>query len=168
MAKGGVSRSRGENLQGHPTRRQAICGRCWARRVFVESSADRRACRGTKGCRVGESILGTGMSQNLSRGSDTPLFISYSSKHRDLTRELADVIEAQFGAGSVWWDHALESRASYSEQIKAALEKARVVVVIWTAGAMISDYVLCGGRRRAGSGQTRQRAARGHKLPRHP
>lgn len=35
----------------------------------------------------------------------------------------------------------LESRASYSEQIKAALEKARVVVVIWTAGAMISDYV---------------------------
>ncbi len=27
--------------------------------------------RGTHGCRVGESILGTGMSQNLSRGSDT-------------------------------------------------------------------------------------------------
>jgi folate-dependent phosphoribosylglycinamide formyltransferase PurN len=40
----------------------------------------------------------------------------------------------------VWWDHELESRASYSEQIKAALEKARVVV-IWTAGAMILDYV---------------------------
>jgi len=43
VAKGGVSRSRGENLQGHPTRRQAICGRSWARRVLVESSADRRA-----------------------------------------------------------------------------------------------------------------------------
>ncbi|MEW8014437.1 MAG: hypothetical protein AB2807_06540, partial [Candidatus Sedimenticola endophacoides] len=27
--------------------------------------------RGSNGCRVGESILGTGMSQNLSRGSDT-------------------------------------------------------------------------------------------------
>ena len=70
-----------------------------------------------------------------------PIFISYSSKHRDLTRELAGAIEAQYGAGSVWWDHELESRASYSEQIKAALEKARVVVVVWTAGAMISDYV---------------------------
>ncbi len=70
-----------------------------------------------------------------------PIFISYSSRHRKLTCELVDVIEAQYGAGSVWWDHELESRGSYSEQIKAALEKARVVVVIWTRGAMISDYV---------------------------
>ncbi|EXI90554.1 MAG: putative O-linked N-acetylglucosamine transferase, SPINDLY family [Candidatus Accumulibacter regalis] len=69
-----------------------------------------------------------------------PIFISYSSKHRDLTRELAGVIEEQYGAGSVWWDHELESRTSYSKQIKAALEEARVVVVVWTAGAMISDY----------------------------
>jgi len=69
------------------------------------------------------------------------IFISYSSKHRVLTRALADAIEAQYGAGSVWWDRELESRASYSEQIKAALEKARVIVVVWTAGAMISDYV---------------------------
>jgi TIR domain len=69
------------------------------------------------------------------------IFISYSSKHREVTRALAAAIEAQYGAGSVWWDRELESRASYSEQIKAALERARVVVVIWTAGAMISDYV---------------------------
>src|SRR5215831_18549786 len=70
-----------------------------------------------------------------------PIFISYSSKHRDLTRHLAAAIEAQYGPGSVWWDHELESRASYSEQIRAALEQARVVMVIWTAGAMVSDYV---------------------------
>ena len=31
-----------------------------------------------------------------------PIFISYSSKHRDLTRALAGVIEEQYGAGSVW------------------------------------------------------------------
>ena len=54
------------------------------------------------------------------------IFISYSSKHRELTRELAAAIEAQYGEGSVWWDHALESRASYSDQIKAALEEQRV------------------------------------------
>ena len=70
-----------------------------------------------------------------------PVFISYSSKHRDLTRGLASLIEAQYGAGSVWCDHELESRASYAVQIKAALEQARVIVVIWTAGAMVSDYV---------------------------
>ena len=69
------------------------------------------------------------------------IFISYSSKHRELTQRLAAVIEAQYGAGSVWWDHALESRAAYAPQIKAALEKARVVVVVWTASAMLSDYV---------------------------
>jgi hypothetical protein len=55
-----------------------------------------------------------------------PIFISYSSQHRDLTRALAGVIEAQYGAGSVWWDEELESRASYSEQIRAALEEARL------------------------------------------
>jgi hypothetical protein len=69
------------------------------------------------------------------------IFISYSSKHRELTRVLADAIEAQYGPGSVWWDRELESRASYANQIRAALEQARVVVVVWTAGAMISDYV---------------------------
>ena len=69
------------------------------------------------------------------------IFISYSSKHRDLTRELVRVIEDQYGEGSVWWDHALESRGSYSQQIRAALEKARVVVVIWAQGAKESEYV---------------------------
>ena len=96
-----------------------------------------------------------------------PVFISYSSKHRDLTRGLASLIEAQYGAGSVWWDHELESRASYAVQIKAALEQARVIVVIWTAGAMVSDYVyaeaVVAQARQAG-----QRPAGGHELPRHP
>ena len=54
-----------------------------------------------------------------------PIFISYSSKHRDLTRDLVEVLENQYGAGSVWWDHELESRASYSKQIKAALGACR-------------------------------------------
>ena len=69
------------------------------------------------------------------------IFISYSSKHRDLTRELAVVLEQQYDPGSVWWDKELEARASYAKQIRAKLEEARVVVVIWTAGAMVSDYV---------------------------
>jgi len=69
------------------------------------------------------------------------IFISYSSKHRDLTRGLAAVIEAQYGAGSVWWDHALESWGEYEPQIRNALNRAKAVVVIWTQDAVQSNWV---------------------------
>lgn len=69
------------------------------------------------------------------------VFISYSSRHRELTRTLAAAIEQQYGHLSVWWDHALEARSSYATQIRAALEASRVVVVVWTADALVSDYV---------------------------
>ena len=69
------------------------------------------------------------------------VFISYSSKHRNLTRALAIAIEAQYGPGSVWWDEELESRAPFELQIRDALEKARVVVVIWSTGATTSNFV---------------------------
>jgi hypothetical protein len=69
------------------------------------------------------------------------IFISYSSKHRDLTKALAAAIESQYGPGSVWWDNALESRAAFEPQIKVALEQARVVVVIWSVGATASAFV---------------------------
>ena len=70
-----------------------------------------------------------------------PIFISYSSRHRDLTRDLATAIEAQYGAGSVWWDQALESWGDYEVQIRNALHAARAVVVIWTRAAGESDWV---------------------------
>ena len=82
-----------------------------------------------------------------------PIFISYSSKHRELTRQLAAVLEAQYGTGSVWWDHELEARAAYNTQIRAALDGARVVVVVWTAGAMVSDYVYAEAVRALGDGK---------------
>jgi tetratricopeptide (TPR) repeat protein len=69
------------------------------------------------------------------------IFISYSSKHRECARELADAIEAHYGEGSAWWEHELEARASREERIAAALEVARVVIVLWTEGAPVSDWV---------------------------
>ncbi len=69
------------------------------------------------------------------------IFISYSSKHRELTRRLAWAIEAQYGPGSVWWDKALESWGSYETQIRAAAEAARATVVIWSPEAAASDWV---------------------------
>ena len=73
------------------------------------------------------------------------VFLSYSSRHPELTRQLAAVIEAE--GYSVWWDRDLESWGSYQRQIRAALDAARVVVVIWSEGACASDYVYAEARR---------------------
>lgn len=67
------------------------------------------------------------------------VFLSYSSKHRELTRQLVAVLEGQ--GYTVWWDHALESWGSYATQITAALNKASAVVVIWNEDAARSDWV---------------------------
>ena len=91
--------------------------------------------------------IGTMSSATSSGAPLHKIFISYSSKHRELTAELAAVLEAQYGAGSVWWDKELEARAAYAPQIRAALEQAHVVVVVWTASAMVSDYVYAEAQR---------------------
>jgi len=70
------------------------------------------------------------------------IFISYSSLHRDLTRALVAAIETQYGAGSVWWDQAgLRSGDKFSPEITCALDAAKAVVVVWTQGAVASDWV---------------------------
>src|SRR5262249_51494040 len=70
------------------------------------------------------------------------IFISYSVKHQDVTRALVATIEARFGAGSVWWDQAgLRAGERFSPEITRALDEAKAVVVVWTAGAVASDWV---------------------------
>jgi tetratricopeptide (TPR) repeat protein len=77
------------------------------------------------------------------RVTDMPdIFISYSSRHRELTRTLAGQIEAEFGLGTVWWDQAgLRAGDRFSPEITRALDEAKVVVVVWTQGAIASDWV---------------------------
>ena len=72
------------------------------------------------------------------------IFISYSSRHRDYTRALADALVAE--GLSVWWDTELEAYATFRNQIDAALSEARVVVVVWSEGAAASDYVIAEAR----------------------
>jgi hypothetical protein len=70
------------------------------------------------------------------------IFISYSSQHRDLTHDLAAAIEGHHGKGSVWWDQVgLRSGDRFSPEITQALDDAKAVVVVWTQGAVISDWV---------------------------
>jgi hypothetical protein len=67
------------------------------------------------------------------------VFISYSSKHRELTEELAAYLES---CGlEVWWDEALEARGPFTGQIHSKLSAAACVVVLWTEGALISEWV---------------------------
>src|SRR5262245_11887679 len=66
------------------------------------------------------------------------IFISYSSKHRDLTENLAALLRKH----TVWWDYNLESWGSYQKQIDTAIQAASVVVAIWSEGAATSTYVL--------------------------
>jgi TIR domain len=78
------------------------------------------------------------------------IFISYSSLHRNLTRALADDIEAHFGAGSVWWDQAgLRAGDKFSPEITRALDEAKAAVVVWTQGAVTSDWVYAEAARAA-------------------
>jgi tetratricopeptide (TPR) repeat protein len=79
------------------------------------------------------------------------IFISYSSQQRDVTRALAADIEKHFGAGSVWWDQAgLRDGDRFSPEITQALDAANAVVVVWTAGAVTSDWVYAEATRAAG------------------
>ena len=68
------------------------------------------------------------------------VFISYSSKHPDLTQQLAAFLEA---AGlEVWWDRELAARGPFKDQIHDKLATAGAVVVLWTPPATISEWVI--------------------------
>jgi tetratricopeptide (TPR) repeat protein len=69
------------------------------------------------------------------------IFISYSSLRPDFTRALAAAVEAQYGAGSVWWDDHLDTPGDYEATIRSVLNNAKAVVVIWTKEACDSAWV---------------------------
>jgi TIR domain/Tetratricopeptide repeat len=71
-----------------------------------------------------------------------PIFISYSSQQRDVARVLAAALEKHCGPQSVWWDQVgLRAGDRFSPEITRALDAAKAVVVVWTAGAVASDWV---------------------------
>ncbi|MFL9829194.1 toll/interleukin-1 receptor domain-containing protein, partial [Rhodoplanes sp. SY1] len=77
------------------------------------------------------------------------VFISYSTQHRGLTEALATSLEAaeitrQDGRRerlTVWWDKRLVAGDVFPREITAALDAADAVVVIWSEGAVASDWV---------------------------
>src|SRR6056297_3152132 len=69
----------------------------------------------------------------------THVFISYASRHRDLTRAFAARLEAE--GYRVWWDHALEAWGPYEPQIREAIDAAAAFAVIWSEAAAKSAFV---------------------------
>lgn len=68
------------------------------------------------------------------------VFLSYC---RSDQAEAARIAAALSQAGlDVWWDHLIEGGASFARSIESALEDSDTVVVLWSARAIESDWVL--------------------------
>jgi len=86
------------------------------------------------------------------------VFISYSSTHRDEARRIADLLAAQSLVGpdgtaepiTVWWDKSLLSGDVFHREITQEIDQAGAVVVIWSEGAVASDWVYAEAQRGAG------------------
>ncbi len=70
----------------------------------------------------------------------TEIFISYKTEERHLAERLARALEEQ--DYDVWWDQALAAGDDFRKKIKAALDNARAVVVIWSKLSVESSFVL--------------------------
>lgn len=68
------------------------------------------------------------------------MFISYSSKDRELAARLAREIEAT--GRTVWWDPEIRAGENYRDVIIRELEAAKAVLVIWTKHSVISEWVI--------------------------
>jgi TolB-like protein/Flp pilus assembly protein TadD len=67
------------------------------------------------------------------------LFLSYAHSDEVRARRLAKVLEE---AGyNVWWDALIEGGTAYAKSINHALETADVVIVLWSAASVESDWV---------------------------
>jgi len=79
------------------------------------------------------------------------LFLSYARDDEAYARRLASALK-QSGY-TIWWDALIQGGAAYSRSIAEALETADVVIVLWSARSIESDWV----RDEAGQGRERHR-----------
>lgn len=67
------------------------------------------------------------------------VFISYASQDRSVVEWIARQLEQE--GYSVWWDQHIRTGRTYDREIEQALEAARVVLVLWSASAIDSEWV---------------------------
>jgi hypothetical protein len=67
------------------------------------------------------------------------LFLSYAHADEARAWRLAKALEE---AGyNVWWDALIEGGTAYAKSINQALESADVILVLWSAASVDSDWV---------------------------
>lgn len=89
--------------------------------------------------------------QEPSTDKPATLFLSYAHADEAKARRIAEALR-QAGY-EVWWDELIEGGAVYARSINAALQTADVVIVLWSATSVESDWV----RDEAARGRDRQR-----------
>lgn len=67
------------------------------------------------------------------------VFVSYA--RADEARALQLIALLQDAGFSVWWDGMLEAGSRYTNKIEEALDRARAVVVLWSAASVESNWV---------------------------
>lgn len=68
------------------------------------------------------------------------IFISYLSVNRPLANRVADVLQDK--GLTVWFDRELQTGMTYREEIAREIATAPIVLLIWTADALRSPWVL--------------------------
>lgn len=89
----------------------------------------------------------------------TDVFISYRRTDLELVKRLAERLKSR--GYSVWYDIALDAGHGYRAQIQSALQRAEIVVVLWTPQAVKSPWVKDEARRGLDRGRLVSIKARG-------
>ena len=91
------------------------------------------------------------------------IFLSYAHADSASATLLAEALEAEGHA--VWWDERLGGGARFAEEIDRELQAADVVMVLWSASAIASPWVLDEAGEGRDSGRLLPIALEGHKPP---
>ena len=84
-------------------------------------------------------LLVSGGGRGVDEVAMPDIFLSYSSQDRSLATAVAKLL-AERGL-SIWYDETLGTGSAYRATIKAAIEGAHVVLVLWTSAACDSNWV---------------------------
>jgi len=68
------------------------------------------------------------------------IFISYKKEDRVLAERVADALEGR--SLDVWWDRDLIGGDDFRRRIKDEIDRAKVVIVIWSPLSVESDFVI--------------------------
>jgi hypothetical protein len=68
------------------------------------------------------------------------VFISYAREETPRAQQIAHALEES--GFSVWWDRQILAGVSWASQIEQELDKARCVIVLWSATSIASSWVI--------------------------